>query len=260
MPAPSDPVERTGGARRGRPQGGGRRPSPAPTASTWSPRSPRPSPTRRATGRFRVVAYDFGIKRAILRHLGQPGHGRGGPGVHAGGRGAGPPAGRGVPLQRPGRPGRRSATPPTPSSSCSARCRSSGSASATSCMATALGGQTYKLPVRPPRRQPPGAPAGDQRGRDHQPEPQLRGGRRHRSPAVDVTHVNLNDGVIEGIACRDVPAFSVQYHPEAGPGPARRQLPVRRVPACLIGDGARVSAPAAARPPTASWSSAAARS
>jgi carbamoyl-phosphate synthase small subunit len=25
--------------------------------------------------------------------------------------------------------------------------------------------------------------------------------------------------VIEGIACRDVPAFSVQYHPEAGPGP-----------------------------------------
>jgi carbamoyl-phosphate synthase small subunit len=38
-------------------------------------------------------------------------------------------------------------------------------------------------------------------------------------PDADVTHVNLNDGVIEGIACRDVPAFSVQYHPEAGPGP-----------------------------------------
>jgi carbamoyl-phosphate synthase small subunit len=38
-------------------------------------------------------------------------------------------------------------------------------------------------------------------------------------PAADTTHVNLNDGVIEGIACRDVPAFSVQYHPEAGPGP-----------------------------------------
>jgi carbamoyl-phosphate synthase small subunit len=36
---------------------------------------------------------------------------------------------------------------------------------------------------------------------------------------ADVTHVNLNDGVIEGIACRDLPAFSVQYHPEAGPGP-----------------------------------------
>ena len=36
---------------------------------------------------------------------------------------------------------------------------------------------------------------------------------------ADVTHVNLNDGVVEGIACRDIPAFSVQYHPEAGPGP-----------------------------------------
>lgn len=36
---------------------------------------------------------------------------------------------------------------------------------------------------------------------------------------ADVTHVNLNDGVVEGLSCRDLPAFSVQYHPEAGPGP-----------------------------------------
>ena len=39
------------------------------------------------------------------------------------------------------------------------------------------------------------------------------------SRRADVTHVNLNDGVVEGLRCRDVPAFSVQYHPEAGPGP-----------------------------------------
>jgi carbamoyl-phosphate synthase small subunit len=36
---------------------------------------------------------------------------------------------------------------------------------------------------------------------------------------ADVTHVNLNDGVVEGIRLREVPAFSVQHHPEAGPGP-----------------------------------------
>lgn len=33
------------------------------------------------------------------------------------------------------------------------------------------------------------------------------------------THVNLNDSTSEGIRCRDIPAFSVQYHPEAAPGP-----------------------------------------
>jgi len=34
-----------------------------------------------------------------------------------------------------------------------------------------------------------------------------------------VTHVNLNDGVVEGFRVLDAPAFGVQYHPEAGPGP-----------------------------------------
>jgi carbamoyl-phosphate synthase small subunit len=36
---------------------------------------------------------------------------------------------------------------------------------------------------------------------------------------VRESHVNLNDGVNEGLACQDVPAFGVQYHPEAAPGP-----------------------------------------
>lgn len=37
--------------------------------------------------------------------------------------------------------------------------------------------------------------------------------------AADVTHINLNDGTLEGLAYRDLPMFSVQHHPEAGPGP-----------------------------------------
>ena len=37
-------------------------------------------------------------------------------------------------------------------------------------------------------------------------------------PAV-VTHVNLNDGVVEGLRLLERPVFSVQYHPEAAPGP-----------------------------------------
>jgi len=36
---------------------------------------------------------------------------------------------------------------------------------------------------------------------------------------VEVTHLNLNDQTVEGLRSRCVPAFSVQYHPEAGPGP-----------------------------------------
>ena len=38
-------------------------------------------------------------------------------------------------------------------------------------------------------------------------------------PDVEVTHINLNDKTIEGIKRKDKPAFSVQYHPEASPGP-----------------------------------------
>lgn len=37
--------------------------------------------------------------------------------------------------------------------------------------------------------------------------------------AIEVTQISLNDGTLEGIKLRDYPAFSVQYHPEACPGP-----------------------------------------
>jgi carbamoyl-phosphate synthase small subunit len=85
-------------------------------------------------------------------------------------------------------------------------------------LATALGATTYKLPFghhggnHPVQRLETGAVEITSQNHNYAvAEGSLR--------SADVTHVNLNDGVIEGLACRDVPAFSVQYHPEAAPGP-----------------------------------------
>jgi carbamoyl-phosphate synthase small subunit len=85
-------------------------------------------------------------------------------------------------------------------------------------LATALGGSTYKLPF--------GHHGGNHPVRRVVDDAVEITSQNHNYAVVagsvasaDVTHVNLNDGVVEGLRCRDVPAFSVQYHPEAGPGP-----------------------------------------
>ncbi|MCY3961205.1 MAG: glutamine-hydrolyzing carbamoyl-phosphate synthase small subunit [bacterium] len=85
-------------------------------------------------------------------------------------------------------------------------------------LASALGGETYKLPF-------------GHHGGNH-PVRNLATGaveitsQNHNFcvadssiPGADITHINLNDHTVEGLRCRDLPAFSVQYHPEAGPGP-----------------------------------------
>ena len=38
-------------------------------------------------------------------------------------------------------------------------------------------------------------------------------------PDVEITHINLNDNTMEGLSHKKLPIFSVQYHPEASPGP-----------------------------------------
>lgn len=41
----------------------------------------------------------------------------------------------------------------------------------------------------------------------------------HVPNSVEITHMNLNDNTVEGLESKEMPAFSVQYHPEASPGP-----------------------------------------
>ena len=85
-------------------------------------------------------------------------------------------------------------------------------------LASALGATTYKLPFghhggnHPVRRTSTGRVEITSQNHNYAVTADSLG-------STEVTHVNLNDGVIEGLRSTAAPAFSVQYHPEAGPGP-----------------------------------------
>ena len=178
-----------------------------------------PTVMTRGTGPYRVVAYDFGIKEAMLRQLGELATVTVVP--------ASTPAdqvlglepdgiflsnGPGDPAALPGIVGEIRALVEDGTVPVFGICLGH------QLLATALGASTYKLPF-------------GHHGGNH-PVRRIASGRveitsQNHNYAVaedslslsEVTHVNLNDGVIEGIRSRDLPVFSVQYHPEAGPGP-----------------------------------------
>ncbi|WP_017204381.1 glutamine-hydrolyzing carbamoyl-phosphate synthase small subunit [uncultured Microbacterium sp.] len=72
----------------------------------------------------------------------------------------------------------------------------------------------------------------------------------HGYGKVEVSHVGLNDNVVEGLRALDIPAFSVQYHPEAAAGPHDANYLFDRFRDMVIANKTSVAAPVEAQGPT----------
>jgi carbamoyl-phosphate synthase small subunit len=177
------------------------------------------SPFTRGSGPYRVVAYDFGVKEAMLRQLGDMAKVTVVP--------ASTPAGDVLGMEPDGvflsnGPGDPAALPAIVDEIRALVADGAvpvfGICLGHQLLATALGASTFKLPFghhggnHPVRRLSTGQVEITSQNHNYAvAEDSL--------ASAEITHVNLNDGVIEGVRSREAPAFSVQYHPEAGPGP-----------------------------------------
>jgi len=89
----------------------------------------------------------------------------------------------------------------------------------------AFGGSTYKLLYghrggnHPVRRVDDGLVEITAQNHGFAVKGDVEAGTVEGAPGLRVTHVNLNDGTVEGMEHRELPVFCVQYHPEAAPGP-----------------------------------------
>jgi carbamoyl-phosphate synthase small subunit len=179
-------------------------------------------PYRRGSGPYRVVAYDFGVKETMLRYLERlatvtvvPAHFRAEQALAL--------EPHGVLLSNgPGDPAALG-TQHSIVADLLGVVPVFGICLGHQLLATALGGRTYKLPFghhggnHPVRRRSGGHVEITTQNHNYAvAEDSLR---PNGSALAEVTHVNLNDGVVEGIQATSAAAFGVQYHPEAGPGP-----------------------------------------
>jgi carbamoyl-phosphate synthase small subunit len=181
------------------------------------PRPERPTPT------FRVVAYDFGIKRNILRRLVEQGFDVTVVPARTSAEEALKLSPDAIFLSNgPGDPAAVNASVRSAVRRLADEKPVFGICLGHQILGLALGGRTRKLKF--------GHHGGNQPGQDLQTRKVAICAENHgyavdsdslrqAGEPVEITHVNLNDDTVEGLAHRTRPLFSVQYHPEASPGP-----------------------------------------